>query len=347
MKVTVLMSVWNGERFVAEAVESVLAQTFGDFEFLIVDDASTDSTPAILAAYRDARVRILRNDENLGLTKSLNRGLREARGEYVARLDADDVCLPRRLELQSSFLNANPNVAVVGGQAHFIGENGRRRLGDRTPRSARAAKFALMFSSPLIHSAAMFRRSVVVDELHGYDEEFVTSQDVDLWSRISARHELRNLDAYVLRHRVHRGSISATRYTYRNVSRVQYVLHRAVMASTGDPALADAWPFVWGAVVNMAVFENTGGSDEAGELARALYEKAVARDPLLARDPDVNALYATVQMRIGAFQAGCGKAGAPQALARAFRVAPRVVFRRLPGMGVAYARRVVQEVRRG
>ena len=123
--VTVLMSVYNGERYLNEAIDSILAQTFTDFEFLIIDDASTDSTPKILHSYDDPRIRIVTNEENLGLTKSLNKGLALAQGEYIARMDADDISLPERLMMQLNFLIDNKTVPLVGSGAIMIDEDGK------------------------------------------------------------------------------------------------------------------------------------------------------------------------------------------------------------------------------
>jgi glycosyltransferase involved in cell wall biosynthesis len=123
-QVTVLLCVWNGEPHLKAAVDSILAQTFHDFEFLIIDDASTDGTPKFLASLTDPRVRVVRNETNLGLTRSLNRGLKLARGELIARQDADDWSTPDRLELQLPFLRANPPVVAVGAQAQLIDGNG-------------------------------------------------------------------------------------------------------------------------------------------------------------------------------------------------------------------------------
>ena len=125
-KVSVVMCVHNGERYLYEALESVLNQTFEDFEFIIVDDASADNTPAILKEYaaQDGRIRLMRNAHNLGLTRSLNKALRLAKGEYIARQDADDISLPQRLEKQVEFLNSNSRTAVVGSWTEVIDEYG-------------------------------------------------------------------------------------------------------------------------------------------------------------------------------------------------------------------------------
>jgi len=128
--VTVLMGVYNGELFVRDAIDSILAQSYRDFELLVVDDGSTDTTPAILASYDDSRLRVLRNEENIGLTRSLNRGLRAARGGLIARQDADDLSLPNRLARQVTFLESHPDVVLLGTQFVSLGA-WRHRPGTR------------------------------------------------------------------------------------------------------------------------------------------------------------------------------------------------------------------------
>ena len=123
--ISVVMSVYNGEQFVAQSIESVLRQTFPGFELLIVNDASTDRTREIVTSFRDPRIRIVDNPSNVGLTRSLNRGLALARGRFVARQDADDLSLPTRLAEQLAFMRANPGVALVGTQARVMDARGR------------------------------------------------------------------------------------------------------------------------------------------------------------------------------------------------------------------------------
>ncbi len=123
-KVTVLLPVYNGARFLRQAIDSVLSQTWKDFELLVVNDGSTDGTAAILESYSDPRIRILSNVQNIGLTLSLNKGLQSARGEYIARIDADDIALPIRLEKQVSYLDQHPEVGLVATGVKVIDERG-------------------------------------------------------------------------------------------------------------------------------------------------------------------------------------------------------------------------------
>ncbi len=179
-KVSVLMSVLNGEAFLRPAVESILGQTFRDFEFIIIDNASSDGTAAILDGYRDSRIVRLRNDNVLSLTQSLNRGLQSARGEYVARLDADDVAAPERFARQVAFLGADPDMVLVAGFLRIIDETDRT-IGQFTPPAGVDEVYdALAYCNPVGHSAVMFRRAPVV-ALGGYPTTYVFAQDLALW----------------------------------------------------------------------------------------------------------------------------------------------------------------------
>jgi glycosyltransferase involved in cell wall biosynthesis len=207
-KVTVLMSVYNGQRYLREAIESILSQTWKDFEFLIINDASTDRSRDIITSYDDARILLVDNPENIGLTKSLNRGLEMAKGEYIARQDDDDISLPRRLEHQVRFLDEHLNMALVGTNIRFINGRGKSIISfKKRPLSNMAVKWHLIFSNPFIHTSVMIRRSIVWGELQGYDERFVRAQDFELFSRIARKYSVRNMPQCLVRYRRHSGSL--------------------------------------------------------------------------------------------------------------------------------------------
>ena len=186
-RVTVLMAVFNGERHLRAAIDSILEQSFSDFELLIVDDASTDSSMSIVADYDDTRIVVVGNEQNLGLTKSLNRGLAVARGEYVARLDADDLAHPDRLALQVAHLDRHPTHALVASAYQRIGDDGTRYPSRAAPLTAEGIRWRLLFLNAFAHSSVTFRRGVTT-ALGGYDEAFVYAQDYELWSRLADRH---------------------------------------------------------------------------------------------------------------------------------------------------------------
>jgi glycosyltransferase involved in cell wall biosynthesis len=202
------MAVHNGEKYLGEAIDSTLAQTFTDFEFIIVDDGSTDNTTQIIQGYNDERIRMILNDENIGLTRSLNKGLELARGEYIARMDSDDVSLPDRLAKQVAFMDANHEVSACGTWALDIDQAGKVVRKRETPVGDQLEKFYWR-TSPLIHPTAMFRFSPSVGPW--YDETFLVAQDYDLWLRIRAGQKLSNLPEYLLLYRTHDESITAAR----------------------------------------------------------------------------------------------------------------------------------------
>jgi hypothetical protein len=205
------MSVHNGGRWLRAAMESVLAQTWRDLEFLILDDASTDDSAAQIESYRDPRIRLIRLPENIGLTRCLNLGLREARGELIARHDADDLSSPERFARQVAFLDAHPDVSLVGTQARLVDAEDRSRGVRDLPLDAISIRWLSLLDNPIIHTAAMIRTAVARDELGGYDETFPCCQDYDLWARMLARHPAANLRERLVTIREHAGSISATR----------------------------------------------------------------------------------------------------------------------------------------
>lgn len=206
-KVTVLMAVYNGEKHLREAIESILGQTFRDFEFLIIDDGSTDSSREIIASCADPRIRLVRNEANLGLTKSLNRGLKLAAGEYVARMDADDVSLPERLERQVKHLDEHPEVGVCGAQTQAFGD-GIRGWISHYYLDHDIIKAALLIGSAISHPTAVLRKAFLDKFGLGYDEAAVCTQDYDLWVRCADRFKMANLPDVLLRYRRHAGQVT-------------------------------------------------------------------------------------------------------------------------------------------
>jgi glycosyltransferase involved in cell wall biosynthesis len=208
---TVLMSVYNAEKYVAKAVDSILAQTFRDFDFVVVDDGSTDECPSILKGYadRDHRIAIL-SKPNSGLAAALNFGLRHVESAYVARMDADDIAHPDRLSRQLAFLEARPDIAAAGTRVVCIDEAGRTRHVRPVVTGPEAIANALPFRNCINHSSAMLRTAALA-EARGYREKFRVSQDYDLWLRLIARHRLDNIDEVLLRYRTYAGTASSAR----------------------------------------------------------------------------------------------------------------------------------------
>jgi len=207
--VSVLMAVRNGAPWVREAVESVLAQTAGDLELIVIDDGSTDATLALLEAVRDPRLRVERREVQ-GLTRALNRGLGLARAPLVARLDADDLALPERLARQRDFLDAHPGVGLLGTAAREVDALGREVRVVRPPQHDAALRRALIRENPFVHSSVMLRRALC-EQAGGYDEARPVAQDYDLWMRMSRATRLANLDDVLVVRRLLPGRISVER----------------------------------------------------------------------------------------------------------------------------------------
>ncbi len=211
-KVSVLVSVYNGAKYLREAMDSVLAQTFTDFEFLIVDDCSNDNSPAILKEYadKDKRLRVITNEFNLGLTKNLNKMIREARGEYLARFDADDVCLPERFKKQVEFLDTYPKVGLVSLWAEIIDGEGKHLRDLKYPTTDKDLRAALIQYNPFFHPGLMMRKNACV-EAGLYDESWRFAQDYELYFRIAKKWELANVPEILLRYRETGGSITGSK----------------------------------------------------------------------------------------------------------------------------------------
>jgi glycosyltransferase involved in cell wall biosynthesis len=203
------MSVFNGGRFLREAIDSILSQSFTDFEFLIINDGSSDDSRSVILAYNDPRIRLIENEQNIGLTQSLNRGLALARGEFIARQDADDISLPARLAKQVAFMDANPHTLMVGSWYKEVDVTGALKQRVRPPSDEVELRWALLFFCPFIHSAVMMRTASLLSEFGYYSEEYEYAEDHELWLRIAHRKSLTNLKAYLVKYRINPDSITA------------------------------------------------------------------------------------------------------------------------------------------
>jgi len=203
--VSVMIAAHDAERYVEAAVQSVLGQAHVRFEIVIVDDGSSDRTWALLQglAAGDARVRVLRNERNLGIVATRNRLLAEVdpQSTYLAVLDADDLCLPGRLERQVAFLEQHPDHAAVGCHAIILDEQGRELGRRRYPVTSAEIRRVITRYNPMANPGAMMRHSAV-RAVGPYDTRYPRCQDYELWLRLASRFELANLDAFLLGYRV-------------------------------------------------------------------------------------------------------------------------------------------------
>ena len=206
--ISVIMPVYNGEKYLKESIESILNQTYSDFEFIIINDHSTDNTEQIIKSYKDARIRYLINESNLGVARSLNKGLALAQGNYIARMDADDISINTRFEKQISYLNNNLNIAVLGTGIMIFGQEipEREYIFSATKEGAKADLF---FNNPLAHPTVMIRKSLLKNTL--YEPEYEGLEDYVLWWRIAQEYDIVSLPEPLLCYRKHKEQVTQSR----------------------------------------------------------------------------------------------------------------------------------------
>ena len=233
------MSVYNGSRYLQESVESILNQTFTDFEFIIIDDGSTDNTGEILTKYAesDRRIKLFQNEVNLGLTKTLNKGLKLARGKYIARQDADDISLPNRLQLQVDFLDAHPEVGALGSAVEFIDRQGSVLRQLEVPTDHETLQALLLVNNYLWHSSMMIAAKQI-QQIGGYDEKLVCTQDYDLWWRIGRHSHLATLANILLKYRLDNASAISKLRRKQQLECAQKISFRAIQESLPETALS-------------------------------------------------------------------------------------------------------------
>jgi len=231
------MPVYNRQDFLPEAIESILGQTFGDFEFLIVDDCSTDQSLAIALEYqkRDPRIRIHRHGHNAGIVGARNTGLRLASGKYIAWMDSDDISLPERIEKQFLFMESHPEVGVISSNAIEIDEKGKPLSNIRMPQSNILITWSFCFYDPIINPAVMARRELYV-AVGGYrdmakDRSEYFPEDYDLWTRLYQSTQFYNIDENLLKLRKHGRNITLTRLqsTLRNSALVCHAYVQSIL----------------------------------------------------------------------------------------------------------------------
>lgn len=208
--VSVLMPAYNAERCIAAAIESILKQTFSDFEFIIIDDGSTDRTLSIIQGYsqKDSRVIVLKNEKNLGICSALNRGLENARGIYLARMDADDWSYPERLKLQLDFLQDHPEVVIVGGTIEVCDQDLRVLNRRSYPLTDEEIRKKILQLNPFAHPATFYRLETA-KKVGGYNPHLALVEDYDFYFRAGKLGEFRNLSQILLKLRTYQASISS------------------------------------------------------------------------------------------------------------------------------------------
>ncbi|MEM6884725.1 MAG: glycosyltransferase family 2 protein [Verrucomicrobiota bacterium] len=200
--ISVVMPVYNASATLGAAVESICAQSFEDWEYIIIDDGSSDGSVALLEdwAAKEPRIRIFKNPENLGLPRSLNRGLSESRGRYIARMDADDICEPERLRKQVEWMEVHPDTVLCGTWVQFFGSKTHVR---QMPTEHEELRVKMLLEYPFEHPTLMMRRSFLQEHDLRYNESLRLSEDLDLCHRVARKGRVTNLPEPLLRLRQH------------------------------------------------------------------------------------------------------------------------------------------------
>ena len=223
--VSVIMPVFNGEKYLNEAIESILNQTYTNFEFIIINDGSTDTSEEIILSYKDSRIVYIKNPENYKLIQTLNIGFSLAKGRYIARMDADDISHPDRLQKQVQFLDVNEDYGLVGTGVNLFHGANKSQLLYHTDNAS--LKFALAFYCPFIHPSIMLRKEVIKDMDVVFDSNYVHAEDYELWTRLSFITKMANLPEYLLDYRIHDAQISSlnslTQIELANTIRANYL----------------------------------------------------------------------------------------------------------------------------
>jgi len=203
------MPIYNGECHLRAAMDSILSQTFVDYEFLVINDGSTDSTVEIVKSYNDPRIRIVHNGSNLGLIRTLNLGLREARGDYIVRMDCDDISVRERLAVQYEFMEARPEIGICGSWMTKFGEGPQRRVITYAEENEEL-RAGLLFEPAFSHPSVIMRKRVLRDNNLVYDENCQSVEDYELWTRLQNYTKFANVQRSLLKYRIHGSQISSS-----------------------------------------------------------------------------------------------------------------------------------------
>ena len=209
-RISVVMPLYNGEKYLREAIDSILNQTYANFELLLINDASKDSTENIILSYDDSRIIYVKNEENLGLIKTLNKGFDLSRGEFIARMDQDDISTPDRFEKQVSIFEKNSKIGVCGTLFTPFGKDGKFKTIDH-PELHKDIKIHLLTACVIGHPTVMLRKDVV--ENLRYDENYQAAEDYELWTRLVKSTEFYNIQESLLHYRIHETNMSVLENT--------------------------------------------------------------------------------------------------------------------------------------
>ena len=263
-RVSVLMPVYNGEAYLQEAIDSILKQEFTDFEFVIINDGSTDHTAEIIQSYDDPRIRYFENEQNIGLVGSLNSGLKLVQSPYIARMDADDISMPKRFANQVDFLDAHPKVGVLGSAVKVIDGDGNSSNIRRFPENHELITWSMFFDDPIAHPTVMMRRELL-KRVRGYRADMLQAGDYDLWRRLSKVTRFSNLPNVLLFLRRHDTCITKVHRTQQLNNSIR-ISHTMISEILGDNVPLGIVQNLWS-----KEFERLSDMHQAGNLIYRLY----------------------------------------------------------------------------
>jgi glycosyltransferase involved in cell wall biosynthesis len=215
IRVSIIMSVFNGDKYLNTAIDAILNQTFSDFEFIIINDGSTDKTCDILRSYTDPRIRVF-NQNNRGLIQSLNRGISLASGEYIARQDADDISLPDRIKEQVKIMDNDPKIVLVGSSYYSIDDNDDLVDFVKVPQTDTEIRWKMIFTNAFCHTSIMTRSETLKNNKLFYNENDIHAEDYGLWSRLIQYGSCYNIGKPLVKYRVHPNQISNVYFEIQN-----------------------------------------------------------------------------------------------------------------------------------
>lgn len=220
--VSVIMPTFNDGKFLAEAIDSILAQSYKTFELIIINDGCTDNTEDIIRNYNDNRIRYIVNSKNRGYIYSLNKGLTHAKGTYIARMDADDRCPPERLKKQIEFLEQNKDIGVLGGNMISFKENGEIQY-HPFPEKHDAIRARLIFRNPMAHPTVMLRKAIIQKHNIRYNDSYYAAEDFKLWQQLIKYTKFHNLQETLLYYRIHAGNVSILKQNAQNKTKIKII----------------------------------------------------------------------------------------------------------------------------
>ncbi|MDN3548735.1 glycosyltransferase family 2 protein [Mucilaginibacter aquaedulcis] len=228
--ISVIMPVYNTEDYLKEAIDSILAQSFGDFEFLIFNDGSSDNSREIVLSYTDQRIRFFDDNINLGYTRRLNQGLALASGKYIARMDADDIALPARFELQYAFMEKNPDITVCGTFFNFTGADGQlRNFNWVSEADPDRIKINLLFDCAICHPTVILRKNHLRTHKIQYKVDYEPSEDYEMWISLSRELKLANIPERLLHYRISKNQVSGKHNEKQRHNKLEFIQEQLLL----------------------------------------------------------------------------------------------------------------------